>query len=80
MFVDIKFVCSSMNLAHIMRSCTFIQGDSLARGPRILSIKHYVIEIMTKIYIHILGKQDLLIIDAENGLISQPSTLKCVYI
>ena len=25
----------------------FIQGDSLAKGPKLLSIKNYVIEIMT---------------------------------
>jgi hypothetical protein len=25
----------------------YIQGDSLARGPKLLSIKYYVIEIMT---------------------------------
>jgi len=34
-----------------------------------------------KIYIHILGmmqKQDLLIIDAETGLLSHASTLECV--
>jgi hypothetical protein len=34
-----------------------------------------------KIYIHIPGKvkkQDLLIIDAENGLLSHPNTLECV--
>jgi hypothetical protein len=27
--------------------CALIQDDSLARGPKLLSIKHYVIEIMT---------------------------------
>ena len=26
---------------------TIIQGDSVARGPKLLSIKNYVIEIMT---------------------------------
>jgi hypothetical protein len=30
-----------------------IQGESLSRGPKLLSIKNYVIEIM--IYIHIPG-------------------------
>jgi len=24
-----------------------VQGDPLARGPKLLSIKHYIIEIMT---------------------------------
>ena len=27
--------------------CIYIQGDSFARGPKLLSIKNYVIEIMT---------------------------------
>jgi len=26
---------------------TYIQGDSVARGPKLLSIKNYVIEIIT---------------------------------
>jgi hypothetical protein len=32
-----------------------VQSDFLARGPKLLSIKHYVIEIMPWIYIHIPG-------------------------
>jgi len=39
---------------YIVELCTFwcyqsfnIQGDSVARGPKLLSIKNYVIEIMT---------------------------------
>jgi hypothetical protein len=59
-----------------------LHGDSLARGPQLLSIKHYVIEIMIgKLYTQTGNdaKQNLLIIDAENGLISHPSTLECVY-
>jgi hypothetical protein len=32
-----------------------VQGDSVARGPQLLSVKHYVIEIMAWIYIHIPG-------------------------
>jgi len=33
-----------------------IQGESVARGPKLLSIKNYVIEINDlKIYIHVLG-------------------------
>jgi len=34
------------NLRWEITSC-IIQGDSVARGPRLLSIKNYVIEIMT---------------------------------
>jgi len=29
------------------RSSCKLQGDSLARGPKLLSVKNYVIEIMT---------------------------------
>jgi len=32
------------NVAHYI---VYIQGESLARGPKLLSIKNYVIEIMT---------------------------------
>jgi hypothetical protein len=38
-----------------LNALNYIQDDSLARDPKLLSIKHYVIEIMTRIYIHILG-------------------------
>ena len=53
-----------------------IQGDSVARVPKLLSIKNYVIEIITwkSIYTY----RDLLIIDAETGLLSHPNTLECV--
>ena len=49
-----------------------------------MSIKNYVIEIMTLKFIYIYtyngddAKQDLLTIDAETGLLSHPSTLECV--
>ena len=33
--------------------CTHIQGESLARGPKLLSTKNYVIEIMTWKFIYI---------------------------
>ena len=56
-----------------------ILGDSFARGPKLLSIKNYVIEIMTwKWKWKNDAKQDLLIIDAKTGLLSHPSTLECV--
>jgi hypothetical protein len=32
---------------HMFCGQSFIQGDSVARGPKLLSIKHYVIDIMT---------------------------------
>jgi len=62
---------------------TKLQGDSVARGPKLLSIKNYVIEIMTSKFIQYThtgndGKQDLLVIDAETDLLSHPSTLECV--
>ena len=59
--------------------CT-IQSDSVARVPKVLSIKNYVIEIMTSnLYTHTGNdaKQDLVIVDAETGLLSHPSTLEC---
>ena len=31
----------------VMRRIPLLQGDSVARGPKLLSIKNYVIEIMT---------------------------------
>jgi hypothetical protein len=50
-----------------------IKGDYLARGPKLLSI--------TNLYTHTGkdAKQNLLIIDAEDGLLSNPSTLECVF-
>ena len=61
--------------------CMYIQSDSVARGPKLLSIKNYVIEIkIENLYTHTgnHAKQDLLIIDAETGLLSHLSTLECV--
>ena len=59
-----------------------LQGDSVARGPKLLSIKNYFIEIMTWKFIYTYRerckKQDPLIPDAETGLLSHPSTLECV--
>ena len=34
-------------LNFLWKGCRVIQGDSVARGPKLLSIKNYVIEIMT---------------------------------
>jgi hypothetical protein len=36
-----------VNLSEIHSKYIFIQGDSLATGPKLLSIKSYVIEIMS---------------------------------
>ena len=33
-------------------ACMFIQGESLVRGPKLLSIKNYIIEIMTWKFIY----------------------------
>ena len=48
-----------------------VQSDSVARGPKLFSMKNYVIEIMTwkwKMKMKKDAKEDLLIIDAETGL------------
>jgi hypothetical protein len=48
-----------------------IQGDSLARGPKPLYIKILLLrKLLENLYTHTGNdeKQDLLIIDAENGL------------
>ena len=62
--------------------CTqFIQGESLARGPKLLSIKIMLLGYwLDNLYTHTGNdvKQDLLIIDAETGLLSHPSILECV--
>jgi hypothetical protein len=58
---------------------TYIQGDSLARDPKLLSIKIRLLrQWLENLYIHSgnNAKEDLLIIDAENGLLSHPSTLE----
>jgi len=57
-----------------------LQGEFLVRGPKLLSIKNNVIEKTENLYTHTGNdaKQDLLIIDAETGLLSHPSTLECV--
>jgi len=34
-------------LEPLQEACLYLQGDSVARGPKLLSIKNYVIEIMT---------------------------------
>jgi hypothetical protein len=35
-----------------MHGINKVQGDSVARGPKLLSIKSYVIEIMISTFIH----------------------------
>ena len=49
-----------------------LQGVSLARGPKLLSITNLYTQSRND------AKQDLLIIDAETALLSHPSTLECV--
>jgi hypothetical protein len=69
-------------IGRIMCVWIIIQGDSLARGLKLLSIKIVLLrQWLENLYTHIgnNAKQDLLIIDAENGLLSHPSTLECVY-
>jgi len=51
-----------------------VQGDSVARGPKLLSIKNYVIEIMTSKFIYTY-RERCKIGPAETGLLSHPSTL-----
>ena len=50
-FYIIVYIYISPNLDHVSASVQSswreIQGDSVARGPKLLSIKNYVIEIMT---------------------------------
>jgi hypothetical protein len=41
-----------MNTYRNLARCHFIQGDSFARGPKLLSIKNYVIEIITWTFIY----------------------------
>ena len=57
-----------------------IQGDSVARSQTIVYKKLCFWDNNLKIYTHTGHgvKQDLLIIDAETGLLSHPSTLECV--
>jgi len=40
-------VCSEIRTKHSTQSEHYVQGISLARGPKLLSIKNYVIEITT---------------------------------
>jgi hypothetical protein len=44
-FIDISLTIRR-KLIYIYSSFTVIQGDSLTRGPKLLSLKNYVIEIM----------------------------------
>ena len=61
----------------VTKHCADVQGDFLARGPKLLSIKNYVIIMLLRKWLENLythtgndAKQDLLIIDAKNGLLS----------
>ena len=71
-----KSVVFDCNISFVFN---IIQGDSLARGPKLLSIKITLLRI-ENLYTDTGNdaKQDLLIIDAENDLLSHPSTLECV--
>ena len=47
---SITIICNSLLFAPsclVPETVAFIQGDSVARGPKLLSIKNYVIDIMT---------------------------------
>jgi len=59
-----------------------IQGDSVARGPKLFVYKKlcYRDNDLKNFYKHTENdaRQDLLVIDAETGLLSHPSTLECV--
>ena len=71
----------NLSAYHFCYKCGIIQGDSVARGPKLLYIKNYVIEIMLENLDTHTGKdakQYLLIINAETGLLSHPNTLECI--
>ena len=47
--IHIHFLGHSVEATHnnsATRQAMYVQGDSVARGPKLLSIKNYVIEIM----------------------------------
>jgi len=47
MKLKLKLVRNNMSLRlDCVKIKTYIRGDSVARGPKLLSIKNYVIEIM----------------------------------
>ena len=49
MGLTFRHVCVKISRLRVKKnvSISMIQGDSVARGPKLLSIKNYVIEIMT---------------------------------
>jgi hypothetical protein len=84
LFFATHAVESLVGSEHLVRNLIgcIVQSDSVARDPKLLSIKNYVIEIMTSKFIYTYRqrwKQNLLIIDVETGILSHPSTLKCEY-